>query len=630
MNKKCQAISNKKCNKEGFQLCSSSVIKFSKDCGCVYVKKEKKLDRLGKSDRDIKYAISLVKQDPRCPSTHPYRSNLLRDLDNTNDIQTGSKCFNKAACGASKRSYYKQLRSGFKCNYIDIKNLNENKKIKKVISKLQQERILIDYKISKNKNIKDDLSTISKENMQLLNILKDDLNFKKKEVKDVNKYIENKKKQIKNLESIKKTHIKSLLNLKGENKKEKIIVIEKLDVKINDNKESLKELENNLEKKIVNIFNLTEKILVTRKNAINSKNKEIIMKANIKKDKKIKDANKYKEDYLRFKFTAKKNYKLSLKINEKIEYLESLVKRNKKKLSSTKDSKEKDIYKNSVKFLQKEIDGLEEELFLIKKEDLLLKKKLDLVEKKRDINIKEASIIKKDTQLKNDETKIKMIKKENVNTFKLQNIINNKKDILKDKKKIIESKLKIIKSNNKINKKNEKLILEKKINVQNKIIGVRTRKNKVDTFLEKFYKLKKDEKIAEDKLKKIRKMLSKFNYDVENKSSESKEMIKKSKKLTNDIETLNNEIIKNNLENKKLKTEIKKSKKEIKKDEGDLSFYSKTLKSIKKNTIFQKVTKHYKKNPKPYILFFIFFIFMAWVLTIKKDENEVLSELLQN
>ena len=54
------------------------------------------------------------------------------------------------------------------------------------------------------------------------------------------------------------------------------------------------------------------------------------MKANIKKDKKIKDANKNKEDYLRYKFIATKNYKSSIKINENIEYLESIVKREKR------------------------------------------------------------------------------------------------------------------------------------------------------------------------------------------------------------------------------------------------------------------------------------------------------------
>lgn len=144
----------------------------------------------------------------------------------------------------------------------------------------------------------------------------------------------------------------------------------------------------------------------------------------------------------------------------------------------------------------------------------------------------------------------------------------------------------------------------------------------------KFDKLKKEEKIAEDKLKKIRKMLSKFNYNVEKKSSQSKEMVKKSQKLMDDVKNLNNEIVKNKLENQKLKSEIKKGNKEIKKDEHKISFYSKTLKSIRKNTIVQTVTKHYKKNPKPYILFFILLIFMAWAFTIKKDESEILSELL--
>ena len=268
LNKNCQAISNKNCNKQGFKLCSSSVIKYTKDCGCVYIKNEKELDRLGKSDRDIKYAVSLVKKDPRCPSTHPFRSNLLIDLNDTKDLQSGNKCFNRAACGASKRSYYKQLSLGFKCNDIDIKSLNEDKKIKKTISNLQQERILLDYKISKNKNKKNDLAVISKENTQLLNILQDDLTYKKNEVKDTNNFIENKKKQIKKLESIKKTHIKSLLNLNGKDKQAKIKVIERLDVKINENKKSLKELENNLGKKIENVFSLTEKILLTKKNAI--------------------------------------------------------------------------------------------------------------------------------------------------------------------------------------------------------------------------------------------------------------------------------------------------------------------------------------------------------------------------
>jgi hypothetical protein len=629
MNKNCKAISNKNCNKKGFQLCSSKIINHTKNCECVYVKKEKKLDRLGKSEKDIKYAISLVNQDLKCPLTHPYRSNLLRDLADTNDIKSGNRCINTAACAASKSSYYKQITSGFKCDDISMKNIDENKKIKKDISKLQQEQILLDYKINKNKNKKEDLSTISKENEQLLNMLIEELNFKKKEVKDTNLFIKNKSIQIEKLKSIKKTHLKSLKNLSGEDKKIKIKAIEKMDEKIKENEDSLKLLEKKVDTQIKNVFSLTEKILLTKKNTINSNNNVIIMKANIKKDKKIKDSVKNKEDYLKFKYNSKKNYLSSLKINDKIEYLQTLLKREKKKISGMKDSKSKDIIKNSISFLEKDIGSLEDELFILKKEDNLLKTKLNLVEEKRNVNVKEANIIKKDTELKKEETKIRMTKKENVNSVKLENIINNKKNVLKEKKNIIKSKLKIIKNNNKINKKNEKLILEKKLNIQNRIIDIRKRKNKVNKMNKKFDKLKKEEKIAEDKLKKIRKMLSKFNYNVEKKSSQSKEMVKKSQKLMDDVKNLNNEIVKNKLENQKIKSEIKKGNKEIKKDEHKISFYSKTLKSIRKNTIVQKVTKHYKENRKPYILFFILIIFMAWALTIKKDESEILSELLK-
>ena len=622
MNKNCKAISNKKCNKKGFKLCSSSIINHTKDCGCVYVKDEKKIDRLGKSEKDIKYAISLVNRDIKCPESHPYRSNLLSDLTNTNDIKTGNRCVNTAACAASKISYYNQIKTGFSCDDINMKNIDENKKNKKDISKLQQKQILLDYKINKNKNKKDDLSTISKENEYLLNILKDELRFKKKEVSDTNSFIKNKNKQIEKLKTIKIGYIQSLKNLRGKEKEDKVKSIEKMDDEIKENNDSLKLLEKKVDTQIKKVFSLTEKILLTRKNTINSKNDVIIIKANIKKDKKIKNSFKNKEDYLKIKNNSKKNNISSLKINDKIKYLQSLVKRKKKKLAGMKDSKGKDMIKDSINFLEKDIVSLEDELFIFKKEGILLKKKMDLVEEKRNVNVKEANIIKKDTELKKDETKIKMIKKENVNDVKLENIINNKKNVLKEKKEIIKSKLNIIKNNKKINKKNEKLILEKKVNIQNKIIGIKKRKNKVNKMNKEFDKLKKEEKIAEENLKKIRKMLYKFNSNLESKSSESKKMVKKSRKIMDDIKNLNNEIVKNKFENQKLKREIKKNKKDIKKDEYQISFYSNTLKSIRKITLVQTVTKHYKKNPKQYLLFFIFFIFMAWVLIIKKDESE--------
>ena len=625
MNKKCKAISNKNCNKKGFQLCSSSVIKQIKDCGCVYIKDEKKLDRLGKSEKDIKYAISLVNQDIKCPLTHPYRSNLLGDLTDTNDIKSGNRCVNTAACAASKSSNYKQISLGFKCNDISMKNIDENKKIKKDISKLQKKQILLDYKINKNKNKKEDLSTISKENEQLLKILIDELNFRKKEVSDINLFIKNKNQQIDKLKDIKRTYAESLKNLSGKEKEDKIKSIENMDDKIKENNESLKLLETKVDTQIKKVFSLTEKILLTRKNTINSKNDVIIMKANIKKDKKIKDSFKNKEDYLKIKHHSKKNNISSLKINDKIKYLQSSVKKDKKKLAGMKDTKGKDMIKDSINFQEKDIVSLKDELSIFKKEDILLKKKLELVEEKINVNVKEAKLIKKDTELKKDETKIKMTKKENVNDVKLENIINNKKDVLKEKKKIIKSKLKIIKNNNKINKKNKKLILEKTVNIQNKIIDIKKKKKKVNKMNKEFDKLKKEEKIAEENLKKIRQMLYKFNSNVESKSSESKEMVIKSRKIMDDIKNLNNEIVKNKFENQKLKSEIKKNKKDIKKDEHKISFYSKTLKSIRNNTIVHTVTKHYQKNSKQYLLFFIFFIFMVWALLIKKDESEVFT-----
>ena len=102
-----------------------------------------------------------------------------------------------------------------------------------------------------------------------------------------------------------------------------------------------------------------------------NQNDEIIMKANIKKDK-IKDANKNKEDYLRYKFIATKNYKSSIKINENIEYLESIVKE-KKESFKYKRFKERDMIKNSIEFLQARIKELDNELFLIKRRFIIEK-----------------------------------------------------------------------------------------------------------------------------------------------------------------------------------------------------------------------------------------------------------------
>ena len=46
-NKNCKAIYNKNCDKKGFRLCSSSVLSYTKDCGCVYLKKEGVVDQYG-------------------------------------------------------------------------------------------------------------------------------------------------------------------------------------------------------------------------------------------------------------------------------------------------------------------------------------------------------------------------------------------------------------------------------------------------------------------------------------------------------------------------------------------------------------------------------------------------------